>query len=78
MVRAFRDTVMALTSLVVAGSNILRDFMNSYLACGLALTASITAGFCVECAFIRRPNREMARLHREHSAEGPIGRHGPE
>lgn len=68
---AFRNMVMAITFVVVAGSNILWNFMNSYIACGLALAASVTAGFCIERAFIERSHREMIRLHGAdwHSAE---------
>lgn len=47
------------------------NFMNDYLVCGLALAASVTAGFCVERIFIERSRREMIRLHGAnwHSAE---------
>ncbi|OPY95228.1 hypothetical protein A5906_09585 [Bradyrhizobium sacchari] len=71
MIRAIRNTVMALTFVVVAGGNILWDFVNSYIACGLALAASVVAGVCVERAFINRAHREMIRLHGVdwHSAE---------
>ncbi|MCP3367740.1 hypothetical protein [Bradyrhizobium cajani] len=61
MVKACRSTVMALTFIVVATINILWDFMNSYVACGLALAPSVAAGFCVERAFIKRSHREMVR-----------------
>ncbi|WP_439373077.1 hypothetical protein [Bradyrhizobium sp. DASA03120] len=63
MVKTFRNTVMVLTFLMVAGANILWDFVNTYIACGLALAASVTAGFCVERAFIKRSHREMIRVH---------------
>ncbi|SDI97496.1 hypothetical protein SAMN05216338_103521 [Bradyrhizobium sp. Rc2d] len=63
MVGAIRNTVMALTFIVVAGSNIFWNFINSYVACGLALAASVASGFCVERAFINRSHREMIRLH---------------
>ncbi|WP_247554909.1 hypothetical protein [Bradyrhizobium sp. 138] len=42
---------------------ILWDFMNSYVACSLALAASVAAGFCVERAFIKWSHREMVRRH---------------
>ncbi|TYL72210.1 hypothetical protein FXB38_39075 [Bradyrhizobium cytisi] len=54
---------MALTFVLVAGSDILWNFVNSYIACGLALAALITAGLCIERAFIERSRREMVRLH---------------
>ncbi|MDH2348366.1 hypothetical protein [Bradyrhizobium sp. SSUT77] len=63
MVKAFRNTVMAPVFIVVAGSNILWNFMNSDIACGLALAASVSAGFCVERAFVERSRREMIRLY---------------
>ncbi len=71
MVKTVRSAVMVLTFLVVAGCSILWDFMNSYVAAGLALAASITAGFCVERVFIKRSHREMIRRHGAdwHSAE---------
>ncbi|AJA65766.1 putative membrane protein YccC [Bradyrhizobium huanghuaihaiense] len=71
MVKAIRNTVMALTFVGVAGSNMFWNFMNDYIACGLALAASVTAGFCVERVFIERSRREMIRLHGAdwHSAE---------
>ncbi|MGY4627324.1 hypothetical protein ACVWY3_005080 [Bradyrhizobium sp. USDA 4486] len=63
MVKAFRDTVMGLTFVVVAGSNIIWSLLDDYVACGLALAASVAAGFCVERAFIKRSHREMIRQH---------------
>ncbi|MBB4363062.1 RNase P protein component [Bradyrhizobium sp. CIR18] len=63
MAKAFRSTVMALTFVVVAGSNIIWSLLDDYVACGLALAASATAGFCVERAFIKRSHREMIRQH---------------
>ncbi|WP_165405922.1 hypothetical protein [Bradyrhizobium genosp. SA-3] len=51
MVKAFRNTVMALTFVVVAGSNIHWNFTNDYIACGLALATSVAAALCVERAF---------------------------
>ncbi|SFQ05076.1 hypothetical protein SAMN05216330_11446 [Bradyrhizobium sp. Ghvi] len=62
MVTACRNTVMALTFIVVASINILWD-MNSYVACGLALGASVAAGFCFERASVKWSHREMVRLH---------------
>ncbi|MGY4414907.1 hypothetical protein ACVWW4_006643 [Bradyrhizobium sp. LB7.1] len=71
MVKAFRNTVMALTFVGIAGCNMFWNFMNDYMVCGLALVASVTAGFCVERIFIERSRREMIRLHGAdwHSAE---------
>ncbi|MCD9824403.1 MULTISPECIES: hypothetical protein [Bradyrhizobium] len=71
VVKAIRNTVMALTFVGVAGSNMFWNFMNDYIACGLALAASVTAGLCVERVFIERSRREMIRLHGAdwHSAE---------
>uniref|UniRef100_A0A7Z0Q8E1 Uncharacterized protein n=2 Tax=Bradyrhizobium barranii subsp. barranii TaxID=2823807 RepID=A0A7Z0Q8E1_9BRAD len=71
MVKATRNTVMALTFVGVAGSNMFWNFMNDYIACGLALAPSVTAGFCVERVFIEQSRREMIRLHGAdwHSAE---------
>ncbi len=63
MARAFRSTVMALTFVVVTGSNIVWSLLDDYVACGLALAASVTAGFCVERALIKRSHREMIRQH---------------
>ncbi|MDA9393080.1 hypothetical protein WN73_21410 [Bradyrhizobium sp. CCBAU 45394] len=63
MVKAFRNTVMALTFVVLAGSNIIWNLLDDYVACGLAVAASVTAGFCVERAFINRSHREMIRRH---------------
>ncbi|KYK45212.1 hypothetical protein A1D31_35660 [Bradyrhizobium liaoningense] len=61
MVKACRNTVIALTFIVVVTINILWDFMNSYVACGLALAVSVAAGFCVERAFIKCSHRETVR-----------------
>ncbi|MDA9404510.1 MULTISPECIES: hypothetical protein [Bradyrhizobium] len=63
MVKAFRNTAMALTFVVVAGSNIYWNFTNDYIACGLALAAGVAAAFCVERAFIKWSHREMVRIH---------------
>ncbi|MBM7488232.1 hypothetical protein [Bradyrhizobium canariense] len=71
MVKAFRNMLMALAFVGVAGCNVFWNFMNDYMACGLALAASVTAGLCVERIFIERSRREMIRLHGAdwHSAE---------
>ncbi|WP_439396713.1 hypothetical protein ACRQ5Q_07315 [Bradyrhizobium sp. PMVTL-01] len=71
MVKAICNTVMTLTFVGVAGSNMFWNLMNDYFACGLALAASVAAGFCVERVFIERSRREMIRLHGAdwHSAE---------
>ncbi|WP_439397029.1 hypothetical protein ACRQ5Q_08345 [Bradyrhizobium sp. PMVTL-01] len=63
MAQAFRSTVMALTFVVVAGSNIIWSLLDDYVACGLALAASVTAGFCVERASIKRSHGEMIRQY---------------
>ncbi|MBB4423974.1 hypothetical protein GGD66_002518 [Bradyrhizobium sp. CIR48] len=63
MVKAFRNTIMALTFVVVAGSNIIWSLLDDYVACGLAVAASVTAGFCAERAFIKRSHSEMIRQH---------------
>ncbi len=71
MVKAFRNLIMTLTFVGVAGCNMFWNFMNDYMACGLALAASVAAGFGVERIFIERSRREMIRLHGAdwHSAE---------
>ncbi|MGY4509308.1 hypothetical protein [Bradyrhizobium sp. USDA 3650] len=63
MVKAFRNMVMALTFVGVAGCNMFWNFTNDDMACGLALAASVAAGFCLERIFIERSRREMIRLH---------------
>lgn len=63
MVKAFRNTVMALTFFVLASSNMIWNLVDDYIACGLAVAASVTAGFCVERALVNRSHREMIRLH---------------
>ncbi|MFB6465005.1 hypothetical protein [Bradyrhizobium tunisiense] len=63
MVKAFRNTAIAFTFVVVAGSNIIWNLLDDYVACCLAVAASVTAGFCVERAFINRSHREMIRRH---------------
>ena len=62
MVSALRNTVMAVAFFAVASVSVSWDF-NSYIACGLALVASLTAGFLVERAFITQSHREMIGLH---------------
>lgn len=70
MVKTFRNTAMGLTFVVVAGSNIIWSLLDDYVACGLAVAASVTAGFCVERAFIKRSHREMIRQHGADSRAG--------
>ncbi|UVO30516.1 hypothetical protein [Bradyrhizobium arachidis] len=62
MVYACRNTIMVIAFIAVASVSILWD-LNGYIACGLALAASVAAGFCVERAFINRSHREMISLH---------------
>lgn len=54
MVNCFRNAAMLLTFTAIAGSNLVWDFMDSYLASGLALSASFLAALCVERIFIDR------------------------
>ncbi|MCP3392378.1 hypothetical protein NLM27_26895 [Bradyrhizobium sp. CCGB12] len=77
MVKAIRNSVLILTFIIVAGSNILWGFMNSYLACGFALAASLTVGICIERVFVKRSHREMIRRHGRDSCPADEQQPGP-
>ncbi|OAF16924.1 hypothetical protein [Bradyrhizobium neotropicale] len=63
MLNSFRNVAMLLAFLTIAGSNLFFDFINSYVACGLALVAAFLARLAMEWVFIERAYREMMRLH---------------